>query len=132
MPHPVYAWIGWICALTPSETTFESLKPYVLESYEYAKEKFSKKMTRTVNQLSENSDRSSAIRESIKRYYESNEPFCMKDEAWYMMGLAMGLAYRELSDDRKAVTCFKKAAKFFRLAANKSNRDAESALINFL
>ncbi|NBH88273.1 hypothetical protein D7V78_02330 [Parabacteroides distasonis] len=43
MPHPVYAWMGWICALSPSETTFESLKPYILESYEYAKEKFSKR-----------------------------------------------------------------------------------------
>ena len=109
MPHPVYAWMGWICALTPSETTFESLKPYIFESYEYAKEKFRKKMGGTVNKSSENSDRTSAIRESIKRYndiVESNEPFCMKDDAWYMMGLA----YRELSDDKKAVTCFKKAA----------------------
>jgi hypothetical protein len=43
MPHPVYAWMGWICALTPSEATFESLKPYILESYEYAKEKFKKR-----------------------------------------------------------------------------------------
>ncbi len=46
MPHPVYAWMGWICALTPSEITFESLKPYILESFEYAKEKFSKRKTR--------------------------------------------------------------------------------------
>ena len=43
MPHPVYAWMGWICALTPSEATFELLKPYILESYEYAKEKFKKR-----------------------------------------------------------------------------------------
>ena len=62
----------------------------------------------TVNQLSENSDRTSAIRESIKRYndiIESNEPFCMKDEAWYMMGLA----YQELSDFKKAFNCFKES-----------------------
>ena len=43
MPHPVYAWMGWICALTPSEATFELLKPYILESYEYAEEKFKKR-----------------------------------------------------------------------------------------
>ncbi len=108
MPHPVYAWMGWICALTPSETTFESLKPYILESYEYAKEKFSKKMGGTVNRLSEDNDRTSTIREAIKRYndiIESNEPFCMKDEAWYMMGLA----YQELFDYKKAFACFKKS-----------------------
>lgn len=108
MPHPVYAWMGWICTLTPSETTFESLKPYILESYEYAKEKFSKKMAGTVNRLSEDNDRTSTIREAIKRYndiIESNEPFCMKDEAWYMMGLA----YQELFDYKKAFACFKKS-----------------------
>ncbi len=41
MPHPVYAWMGWICVLNPSEQTFEQLKPLMLESHEYAKEKFS-------------------------------------------------------------------------------------------
>ncbi len=51
MSHPVYAWIGGICALTPSEMTFESLKPHILESYEYAKEKFNKKMPGTVNRF---------------------------------------------------------------------------------
>ena len=43
MPHPVYAWMGWICVLNPSAGTFASLKPYILESYECAKEKFNKK-----------------------------------------------------------------------------------------
>lgn len=43
MPHPVYAWMGWICVLNPSETTFEQLRPLMLESNEYAKEKFSKR-----------------------------------------------------------------------------------------
>lgn len=40
MPHSVYAWMGWICVLNPSEATFEQLKPLILEAYEYAKEKF--------------------------------------------------------------------------------------------
>lgn len=43
LPHPVYAWMAWICVLNPSEQTFEELKPYIQEAYEYAKEKFKKR-----------------------------------------------------------------------------------------
>ena len=43
IPHPVYAWMGWISVLNPSKETFENLKPLIHESYEYAKEKFKKK-----------------------------------------------------------------------------------------
>ncbi len=43
LPHPVYAWMGWICVCNPSETTFDRLKPYLQEAYEYAKEKYAKK-----------------------------------------------------------------------------------------
>lgn len=43
LPHPVYAWMGWICMLNPSESTFEKLKPLIQESYEYAKEKYEKR-----------------------------------------------------------------------------------------
>lgn len=43
MPHPVYAWMGWICVLNPSGETFERVKSLILESYEYAKEKFRKR-----------------------------------------------------------------------------------------
>lgn len=46
IPHPVYAWMGWICVLNPSEQTFERLKPLILEAYEYAKEKYMKKISR--------------------------------------------------------------------------------------
>ncbi len=42
-PHPVYAWMGWISVLNPSENTFEALKPYIQEAYEYAKERFAKR-----------------------------------------------------------------------------------------
>ncbi len=42
IPHPVYAWMGWVCVLNPSGTTFEKLKPFIKEAYEYAKEKFAK------------------------------------------------------------------------------------------
>lgn len=43
MPHPVYAWMGWICVLNPTERTFEKLKPLIQESYLYAQEKFIKR-----------------------------------------------------------------------------------------
>lgn len=43
MPHPVYAWMGWICVLCPSAETVERIKPLIQESYEYATEKFSKR-----------------------------------------------------------------------------------------
>ena len=42
LPHPVYAWMGWICILNPSEQTFTKIKPLIQEAYEYAKEKFKK------------------------------------------------------------------------------------------
>lgn len=38
-PHPVYAWMGWIALLNPSERTFAALRPMVEESYAFAKEK---------------------------------------------------------------------------------------------
>ncbi len=43
LPHPIYGWMGWICVLNPSEETFEGLKPYIQEAYEFAKEKFAKR-----------------------------------------------------------------------------------------
>ena len=35
--------MSWLCVLNPSEDTFETLKPYIQETYEYAKEKFAKR-----------------------------------------------------------------------------------------
>lgn len=35
--------MSWICCLNPSEKTFEELKPFITESYLYAKEKYNKK-----------------------------------------------------------------------------------------
>ncbi|MDE7209556.1 MAG: hypothetical protein K2O31_06690 [Clostridia bacterium] len=43
LPHPVYAWMGWICVLNPSQKTFETLKIFIQEAYEYAKEKYNKR-----------------------------------------------------------------------------------------
>lgn len=43
IPHPVYAWMSWICCISPTEKTFNELKPLIQEAYEYAKEKYEKK-----------------------------------------------------------------------------------------
>lgn len=43
IPHPVYAWMGWISVLNPSVKTFETLKPFIEEAYTFSKEKFSKR-----------------------------------------------------------------------------------------
>lgn len=43
IPHPVYAWMGWISVLNPSIETFETLKSFIEEAYGFSKEKFSKK-----------------------------------------------------------------------------------------
>jgi hypothetical protein len=33
LPHPVYAPQSWICVLSPSEATFERMKPWLAEAY---------------------------------------------------------------------------------------------------
>ena len=43
IPHPVYAWMGWVSVLNPSEQTFEQLKPLIQEAYEFSIEKFKKR-----------------------------------------------------------------------------------------
>ena len=43
LPHPVYARMGWVCGMNPSPRTFETLKPLIEESYEYAREKYAKR-----------------------------------------------------------------------------------------
>ena len=36
MPHPVYGMMYWICVLSPSDATFESVKPLLTEAYQVA------------------------------------------------------------------------------------------------
>lgn len=43
IPHPVYAWMGWISILNPSKEAFEKLKPLIQEAYDLSLEKFNKK-----------------------------------------------------------------------------------------
>jgi hypothetical protein len=44
MPHAIYAWMGWTMILSPSQNSINQLWPFVEESYEQAKEKFSQRM----------------------------------------------------------------------------------------
>lgn len=46
MPHPIYAWMGWIQVLNPSDETFGSMQSMFVESYEYVVRKFEKSLTR--------------------------------------------------------------------------------------
>jgi hypothetical protein len=39
-PHPVYGWMSWVAVLNPSATTFEDVKPLLLEAYGLAVAKF--------------------------------------------------------------------------------------------
>ncbi len=34
MPHPVYAWMGWVQVLSPSAETFADLRPLLAEAYD--------------------------------------------------------------------------------------------------
>ncbi len=44
IPHPVYAWMGWICVLNPTEKIFDEFMKYIEESYEMAKVKYQKRI----------------------------------------------------------------------------------------
>ncbi len=40
LPHPIYAAMGWVCILNPSETTFKTkLKPMLAEAYAAVKQR---------------------------------------------------------------------------------------------
>lgn len=44
MPHPVYGWMNWICILNPTVEYFNSsLKAFITEAYELAKQKAQKR-----------------------------------------------------------------------------------------
>ncbi len=43
MPHPVYAWMRWVQILSPTREQYESLKPFVLESLEAVKAKWTRR-----------------------------------------------------------------------------------------
>ena len=40
MPHPVYAWMGWVQVLSPSAATFATIQPLLSDAYELAVNKY--------------------------------------------------------------------------------------------
>jgi hypothetical protein len=47
MPHPVYAWMGWIQVLNPSEETFASMESLFVDSYDDVIRKFEARRRRS-------------------------------------------------------------------------------------
>lgn len=39
-PHPVYAWMGWVQVLSPSQETFTAMQPLFAEAYDAAVTKY--------------------------------------------------------------------------------------------
>ncbi|MFC0677373.1 DUF6194 family protein [Lysobacter korlensis] len=44
MPHPVYAWMGWVCVLNPSVRTWHALAPLFDEAHALAQVKFARRV----------------------------------------------------------------------------------------
>ncbi len=44
LPHPVYAWMSWVCILNPDESVFRGLVPLLNESYGLVVKKHSKRV----------------------------------------------------------------------------------------
>ncbi|XKG95407.1 DUF6194 family protein [Marinospirillum sp.] len=44
LPHPVYAWMFWVCVLNPDRTRLEELSPAMDEAYRLSTEKFSERI----------------------------------------------------------------------------------------
>lgn len=45
LPHPVYAWMSWVCILNPDEAMFRGLVPLLNESYDLVVKKYAKRIT---------------------------------------------------------------------------------------
>ncbi|MGV6851122.1 MAG: DUF6194 family protein [bacterium] len=44
MPHPVYAWMSWVCVVSPTVELFEKIYPLIVEAHDNAIQKFNKKV----------------------------------------------------------------------------------------
>ena len=47
-PHPVYAWMGWVQVLCPTQRTMLTLKPLLSQAHTKAKAAFDKRITRSL------------------------------------------------------------------------------------
>ena len=43
LPHPVYAWMSWVCIVSPTASTFEEIKPLLAEAYAVAVSKHARR-----------------------------------------------------------------------------------------
>lgn len=43
-PHPVYAWMGWLCILNPTSRTFGEVRPLLDEAYRKAKSAYDRRL----------------------------------------------------------------------------------------
>lgn len=43
MPHPIYAWMSWVCILTPSADSFEPIFELIIKAHQQAVIKFNRK-----------------------------------------------------------------------------------------
>ncbi len=48
MPHPVYAWMGWVQILSPTETSYAQVRPLIEEAHRVAIAKFDARCRRSV------------------------------------------------------------------------------------
>lgn len=46
MPHPIYAWMGWIQVLQPSDERFAAMQMLFVESYDHVVRRFEKALER--------------------------------------------------------------------------------------
>jgi len=44
MPHPIYAWMSWLCILSPSTESFDEIYPLIEKAHASAIIKFNKKV----------------------------------------------------------------------------------------
>lgn len=55
MPHPVYAWMGWVQVLSPTEATFAAMQPLFAEAHEAAIAKFAASVARRARSVTRRS-----------------------------------------------------------------------------
>lgn len=44
LPHPVYAWMSWVCVLNPDKAMIQELEPLLNESYDLVVKKYAKRI----------------------------------------------------------------------------------------
>lgn len=50
LPHPVYAWLYWVCIINPDQAAVHRLKPLLDESYDLVVNKYNKRINRSGGQ----------------------------------------------------------------------------------